>query len=590
MSHPIITVEIRCEQDIVLARQRARAIADLLGFDTNEQARVSTAVSEIARNAFVYAAGGKVEFLVEDRDRPQLFIARVKDRGPGLADVSAVLEGRSRSTTGSGMSLVGARRLMDSFHIESAAGKGTTVLLGKKIPGSAPVVTAESLALIVEHLSRQTPKSAFEEVQQQNQELLRAMQELEQHQDALEVLNRELEDTNRGIVALHAELDDNASSLSLANDLKVRFLSNMSRDFRTPLNSIRSLSRLLLDRVDGELTGEQEKQVVFIRKAAEGLSALVDDLLDIAKIEAGKTEVHPAEFGVDTVFSALRGMLKPVFVNPAVNLVFEEPPPLPVMRTDGAKVSQILRDLISNAIKFTEKGQIRVSASLGDDGRRVVFSVSDTGIGIAAEQLDHLFEEYAQVDSPVQQRVKGTGLGLSVSKKLTELLGGRLVVESVPGQGSTFSAIIPLVFADAAATSQLASTPPDRIRRPVLIIDDDEMDRYLFKSYMAGSGYVVVEAAGGSEGLACAEREQPSIIFLDLMMPGMDGFETLARLKASPATAHIPVVMLSCKVLDDAGRRTLSARAMGILSKASVSREDVVAAVRDAVARSAGRR
>jgi signal transduction histidine kinase len=519
---------------------------------------------------------------VEERDRPPLFLARAKDHGPGIRDLPAVLEGRYRSQTGMGIGITGARRLMDYFHIESAAGQGATVLLGKKLPLKAPIVTARTLAAIADRVIRQTPQNPFEEIQQQNQELLRIMQELKERQEQLEALNRELEDTNRGIVALYAELDEKASHLNRANELKARFLSNMSHELRTPLNSILALARLLIDRVDGELTDEQEKQAVFIKKAAEDLSTLVNDLLDIARIEAGKTVVHAAGFDAGNLFSALRGMFKPLLVNPAVALVFEAPEGLPALCTDEGKVSQILRNFLSNAIKFTEKGEIRVFARPGE-GRSVIFSVSDTGIGIAADDLERIFEEYAQVDSPLQKKVKGTGLGLSLARKLAELLGGRVSVESTPGVGSTFSAVIPAIYAEPQAGEPSEPAPPDITRRPVLIIDDEEVARYILKGQLADTKFTVLEASGGREGLKRAEEEQPSVIFLDLMMPDMDGFETLSRLKASPKTEHIPVIILTSKVLDEAERRDLNTRAITVLSKESTSREEAAAKIREAV-------
>ncbi len=238
-------------------------------------------------------------------------------------------------------------------------------------------------------------------------------------------LNRELEDTNRGVVALYAELDERADHLRRADEVKTRFLSNMTHEFRTPLNSIQALTRLLLDRVDGELTTEQERQVHFIRKAAESLSELVNDLLDLAKVAAGKVVVRPAEFEVSDLFGALRGMLRPLLLGASVNLVFEEPETLPPLRTDEAKVSQILRNFISNAPKFTERGEVRVSARLEPGGASVLFSVADTGIGIAPEDQATLFQEFAQIENPLQRKVKGTGLGLPLSKKLAELLGDR---------------------------------------------------------------------------------------------------------------------------------------------------------------------
>ncbi|MBM4289632.1 MAG: histidine kinase, partial [Deltaproteobacteria bacterium] len=514
MTLRILKLEIRYEHDIVLARQRARSIAGLLGFDRNEQTRLSTAVSEIARNAYLYAKGGEIEFLVAERDRPQLLLARVKDRGPGIEDLAAVLEGRYRSQTGMGLGISGARRLMDYFHIETAAGRGTTVLLGKKMPQKAPVVTAQTVPAIADRLLQQTPQNPFEEIQQQNQELLRTMKELEERQKELEALNRELDDTNRGIVALYAELDEKASSLNRADELKARFLWNMSHEFRTPLNSILALSRLLLDRVDGELNEEQEKQAVFINKAAQDLYSLVNDLLDIAKIEAGKTEVQAAEFEVQNLFGALRGMFKPMLVTPSVNLVFEAPEGLPALCTDEGKVAQILRNFISNAIRFTEKGEIRVSARPAEGGRSVLFSVSDTGIGIAAEHLERIFEEYVQVDSLLQNKTKGTGLGLSLTRKLAELLGGRVQVESAPGVGSTFAAVIPAVYGEAQAGEPMEPAPADITRRPVLVIEDDETMVVIYEKYLNGSGFQVLSVSTLQQARDLIKRSPPVAVIL----------------------------------------------------------------------------
>src|SRR5262249_20502651 len=212
-------------------------------------------------------------------------------------------------------------------------------------------------------------EDALEEVRQQNQELLRTLGELQKRQTELRQLNRELEDTNRGVVALYAELDEKADYLRRASEMKSRFLSNMSHEFRTPLNSIQSLARLLLDRSDGDLMPEQEKQVSYIRKAAEDLTELVNDLLDLAKVEAGKVIVRPTEFEAGPLFGALRGMLRPLLThNASVALVFEEPVGVPTLNTDESKVSQILRNFISNALKFTERGEVRVSAVPGPDG------------------------------------------------------------------------------------------------------------------------------------------------------------------------------------------------------------------------------
>ncbi|SER90776.1 His Kinase A (phospho-acceptor) domain-containing protein [Pseudomonas sp. NFACC02] len=259
-------------------------------------------------------------------------------------------------------------------------------------------------------------------------------------------LRAELDETNQGVLALYAELDMQAEQLRQASDLKSRFLSYMSHEFRTPLGSILSIASLLTDELDGPLSPEQHKQVAFVRTAARELSDMVDDLLDLAKIEAGRISISAAWFDMFDLFSALRGMFRPIVDTSAVDLIFEEPVGLPRLYTDDKKLAQILRNFISNSLKFTQRGEVRISARLEGDNE-VRFAVTDTGIGIPAELHGALFEDFAQVDSPLQKRLRGTGLGLSLCKRFAELLGGRVGMESQPGVGSTFFVVIPLALA-----------------------------------------------------------------------------------------------------------------------------------------------
>ncbi|EJM23389.1 MULTISPECIES: sensor histidine kinase [Pseudomonas] len=267
-----------------------------------------------------------------------------------------------------------------------------------------------------------------------------------QLQSETAALREELDETNQGVLALYAELDTQAEQLRQASDLKSRFLSYMSHEFRTPLGSILSINSLLADELDGPLSPEQHKQVAFVSSAARELSDMVDDLLDLAKIEAGRISISPAWFDMFDLFAALRGMFRPIVDATAVDLIFEEPVGLPRLFTDDKKLAQILRNFISNSLKFTTRGEVRVSARLeGQD--KVRFAVSDTGIGIAPELHGTLFEDFSQVDSPLQKRLRGTGLGLSLCKRFAELLGGEVGVESTPGVGSSFFVIIPLAIA-----------------------------------------------------------------------------------------------------------------------------------------------
>lgn len=548
MSTALLTLELGYEQDVVLTRQRVRQTAALIGFDAQDQIRIATAVSEIARNAFQYAKGGRVELRLEGQS-PQNFLVIVRDQGGGIAKLEDILQGRYQSQTGKGLGITGARQLMDQFQIESLPGRGTTVVLAKYLPRHIPPLSSQQVTQIVNELVQRSPQNPYEEVQQQNQELLQALEKLRQREEQLTQLNRELEDTNRGVVALYTELDEKADSLKRANELKTRFLSNMSHEFRTPLNSIMSLTRLLLDRVDGNLTTEQEKQVSFIRKAAEGLSELVNDLLDLAKVEAGKTAVHPTQFNISELFATLRGMLRPLLEhNASVSLIFEETTEIPTLYTDEGKVAQILRNFISNALKYTEQGEVRISAASAGD--RVVLSVADTGIGISAEDLERIFEDFIQVESHLQKRFKGTGLGLPLSRKLTELLGGTISVTSTPGVGSTFFATLPLVYPHAveATPTPPVSQPqwqPDPQRSSVLVVEDHAETLFTYEKYFADSIYQMIPARTLEQAEQALRQVKPVAIILDILLEGENTWEFLAQLKQDTTTQQIPVLVIS---------------------------------------------
>ncbi|MBW4541268.1 MAG: response regulator [Myxacorys chilensis ATA2-1-KO14] len=635
----LLTVELRFEQDVVLARQRARQIASRLGFDLQQQTRIATAISEIARNALSYAGGGRVEFAIsaernsEGTDgslaqptagqASQAFLMRVSDSGPGIDQLSAIFDGRYQSSTGMGLGLIGAKRLMDDLKIQSVcassgdAKRGTIVELIKYLPKQAPRLTPKDVQQLVDHLLRDHPQDAYAELHQQNQELLHTLEALRQRQDDLTQLNQELEATNRGVVALYAELNDLAESFQQASELKSRFLSHMSHELRTPLNGILGLSNMLLRRLDGELSAEQEKQVTFIRRSAATLSDLVNDLLDLAKVESGKSDVDVAPFEVADLFSTLLGMLRPLLdQNKSVQLVFDEAingsfgvaqsatrdtaksSGLPTLYTDEGKVSQILRNLISNALKFTEQGEVRVSATLGSN-QTIVFTVADTGIGIAATDQFRIFEEFVQVNHSLQRRVKGTGLGLPLCRKLAALLGGSVALDSTVGVGSRFVLTLPISYSDSIATAldvSIARSKPDpsfeqtndvepkpepiadqpprshvpssdvRSTKKILLIDDDKVSRYTLISSLTDF-YTVIEAKDGYEGLYRARTQQPDAIVLDLSMPRLDGFEVLAELKADPLTQAIPVIILSSNALTAAQAEDLATHTIALLSK-----------------------
>ncbi|MBD2727055.1 response regulator [Nostoc sp. FACHB-892] len=559
----IFTLEIQYEQDVVQARQRTREIAEQLGFAAQDQARLATAVSEIARNAFQYARGGTVEFSVAGE--PQAFVIRIQDRGKGIPDLADVLAGRYTSSTRMGLGIMGSRKLMDFFEMESLPGQGTTVVMSKKFSKRTRTFTDSQLQQIRETVMERSPQNPYQEIQRQNQELLRAMAELRKREEELTQLNRELEDTNRGVVALYAELDEKASSLQKVNDLKTRFLSNMSHEFRTPLNSILSLSRMLLARMDGDLTVEQEKQVTFIQKAASGLSEMVNDLLDLAKVEAGKIEVRPSSFEVSDLFATLRGMLRPLLVqDSSVALIVEEPESIAPLYTDEGKVAQILRNFVSNALKFTQQGEVRVSAV--QRGHTVTFSVSDTGIGIAIADQERIFEDFIQIESSLQKQVKGTGLGLPLSRKLAELLGGSISVRSKPGQGSTFTVSIPLIYPYTTefptVVQPLISLETTRL--PILAVEDHPETLFIYENHLQQSTYQLIATRTLAEARQVLQQVRPAAIMLDIMLEGQNGWTFLRELKADEMTCTIPIVVIT---IIDNEKQALALGANGFLIK-----------------------
>jgi signal transduction histidine kinase/CheY-like chemotaxis protein len=548
MAIRLLTFALNVQSDVVGARQRARQIAALLGFDGREQTQVATSVSEIARNAFRYAGGGRIEFEIEGETSPQLLMIRVSDEGPGIEHLDEVLDGSYESKTGMGIGLIGSRRLMDHWELHSEPGRGTVVTLGKLLPDRTPLVTAYSAGKLVASLAALPHPTSIAEVQSQNAELLRALADLQEKQDKLLEMARELEDTNRGVVALYAELDEKATHLRRADEMKSRFLSNMSHEFRTPLNSVRALCGLLLAQMDGPLTTEQDTQVKFIAKAAEDLSELVNDLLDLAKIEAGKVDIRPARFEVADLFSALRGMLRPLLVSENVELVFEEPQGLPTMYTDETKVSQILRNFISNALKFTERGSVTVEARASEDGEHVTFAVRDTGIGIALEDREMIFEEFTQVPNALQRRVKGTGLGLPLCRKLATLLGGEVFVESEPGQGSAFFARIEIEYrGEAQEPRSLRKSrevvPPEG--EWVLIVDDDDSTRMIMEKFLKGTRFEPLSVSTLSAAQQILRKYRPAAVVLDILLPGEEQQTWRWLTEAKAAENPLPVIVAS---------------------------------------------
>ncbi|HEY6465079.1 MAG TPA: response regulator, partial [Candidatus Acidoferrales bacterium] len=485
---------------------------------------------------------GTAEFRIEQEPEKMLVIS-LHDKGKGIGNLDEIMGGKYVSKTGMGQGMIGAKRLMDHFHVETRPG-ATTVVLSKKIPKRFGRIDHVELNRTLSVVQRVGP---YEELKQQNKELMNAMQELRDRQEELAQLNRELDETNRGVVALYAELNEKADFLQRASELKSHFLSNMSHEFRTPLNSVIGLSQILLDRLDGELTIEQEKQVKFIRGSAQGLVELVNDLLDLAKVEAGKVSIHPANFSVDSLFAALRGMLRPLLSqNSSISLVFDDPVDIPEIYSDEAKVSQILRNFISNALKFTDRGEVRVSVSRGH-GNTVVFSVADTGIGIAEEDQERIFQEWAQVEGRKQRAVKGSGLGLPLSRKFAQMLGGDVYVKSAPGEGSVFFASIPVNFSGETESFYTLEreAPATSVGLPLLVVEDNREELFIYERILKDTQFQIIPAKTLKDARKALRSLRPIAVVLDVLLRGEHSWELLQELKRDADTANIPVLVVT---------------------------------------------
>ena len=356
-------------------------------------------------------------------------------------------------------------------------------------------------------------------------------------------------------------LRDARDTAERANEAKSLFLANMSHELRTPLSAIIGYSEMMQEEIgDGADASELAPDLRKIEGNARHLLGLINDVLDLSKIESGKMEVYAEEFDVAGMARDVASTVRALVARKGNTLAVNLEPGVGVMRTDVTKLRQILLNLLSNAAKFTEHGTITLSAMRlpgGGGGDWMVFRVSDSGLGMTEEQLGKLFQRFTQADASTTRKFGGTGLGLSISKAFGVMLGGDLSVDSVPGQGSTFSLFVPALLADdasppsadgdaaAPAMQPGAASGAEGSRGAVLVIDDDPAQRDLMTRFLGREGFGVVTAADGHAGLHLARSVKPRAILLDVTMPGLDGWSVLSALKADPAVSAIPVVMVT---------------------------------------------
>ncbi len=371
--------------------------------------------------------------------------------------------------------------------------------------------------------------------------------------ERIEARDRELaghrDNLERMVAERTAELVDANDKAEAANRAKSEFLANMSHELRTPLNAIINYSEMLYE--DAEDAGNEDflPDLDRIQSAGKHLLRLINNILDISKIESGKMDVFAETFSVSKVLEEVRQMMLPLVEKNGNTLFVDYPPDVGEMHSDLTKVRQCLVNLMSNASKFTENGEIRCSVhQVSDDGSDMLhFAIADTGIGMTEEQLQKIFSAFTQADASTTRRYGGTGLGLAITRNFAEMLGGEVTVESEYGKGTTFTVILPAHFRTMAeeAAEESKTEEPDTAVSTVLVIDDDPSVHDALEGQLKDSGYGVLRAFNGEQGIKLARERKPDIILLDILMPSVDGWAVLRAIKADAEIKQIPVIILT---------------------------------------------
>ena len=568
MAGDLLRTQIADEAGVFAVRQAGRQVAAALGFGRQDQVRVATALSEVGREMYGAAGRVSVAFRLDDARPPALVIeldlAPPAGAGPRTACRTAA-------------------RLMSRVDEEETA-DGVRIRLRKNLPAGAAPAGGPALDELRADLGRLRPAPALEELRTQNAELTAALEDLQRRQEELRTLNTELEETNhgvmalyaeisgeleetnRGVVALYAELEEKSDQLREAGEAKNRFWASVSHELRTPVNGVIGLARLLLDPAADPLTAEQRQQISLVRDTGGTLLSLVNELLDMARAEQGRLEPRRTPVDVPALLAELGELLRPMAEQAGLVLDVDAAGAPDVLVTDAEMLSRILRNLVGNGLKFTAEGEVRVRVR--SSAEQVEFAVADTGAGIPPAERERVFEEFYRVPG---SGTGGTGLGLPYARRLARALGGDVLLDSVPGEGTT--AVLRLPPHRSVADPGLGH---------VLVVDDDAPARRVLRDLLGDAAGRVSEAADGRAALALAAADPPDLVLLDLRMPGMDGYDVLAGLPAAT-----PVVLVTSAGVRAAGDPRLR-RADAVLGKDRLGPDTLAKAVRAARARHAG--
>lgn len=442
---------------------------------------------------------------------------------------------------------------------------------------------------------------ANDRTRQLAEELRDSNQELQAQQEELEAQTEELLKQSEELQAQNVELEQQRLTVEEASRLKSQFLSNMSHELRTPLNSVMALSRVLMMQAGEKLSHEEVNYLAIIERNGKNLLALINDILDLSKIEAGRMDVNPRPFSLALTLENIVESLEPLAREKNIEIRRDIPADLPLLESDETRVAQILQNLTANAVKFTSQGHVALAAA--GDGENITIRVSDTGIGIAKKDLPSIFDEFRQVDGSSSRRYEGTGLGLAIARHAALMLGGDITVTSTLGKGSTFTLTLPLAWqapltggpvdpgqdktaagypftpyhgreeipARAAGRGALSAAPR------ILLVEDNEAAIIQIRSVLERAGYRVDVTRGGQEAFEYVSHTIPDGIVLDLMMPEIDGFEVLEKVRGRSATKAIPVLILTAKDLTPEDFKRLSANHIQqLVQKGDVDQESLL--------------
>ncbi|MFI5356749.1 MAG: hybrid sensor histidine kinase/response regulator [Opitutales bacterium] len=418
----------------------------------------------------------------------------------------------------------------------------------------------------------------------------------------LEEANHTLEDR---VTARTRELAQATKTAEEANRSKSAFLAKMSHELRTPLNAIIGYSEMMLEDAKDEGNTTTADDLGKVLGAARHLLGLINDVLDISKVEAGRMELYIQSFDIDAVVSDVATTIAPLVEKKGNTLYVECPPDIGVMQADSTKIRQMLLNLLSNACKFTEKGSITLAMERLPDNHSISMKVSDTGIGMSPEQMGRIFQAFSQADSSTASKYGGTGLGLAISRQFAQLMGGDITVESTPGVGTTFTVKLPLqvlpLDAAPAPEATLAETLPATVQTgslsvptdparssanggyDVLLVEDDPATRDVMRRILERREWKVQTAANGQQALLALDKGLPATIVLDLKMPIMNGFQFLDRLRTRPEWIKIPVFVFTSMDITQEIRDRLGKFTGEVFQKGNYSREELLQRVHDAV-------